>query len=108
MRCSSPPSAWATEACRTARRSPSKRWCSVNTPWGVAQPNQTVPTGLSALRAQATSDAHRDRIYGAIRHRLRHAPMSFVLPPRAETEPPPDASDDGVGGDGADPDASRD
>ena len=61
-----------------------------------------------ALRAQATSDAHRDRIYGAIRHRLRHAPMSFVLPPRAETEPPPDASDDGVGGDGADPDASRD
>jgi site-specific recombinase len=61
-----------------------------------------------ALRAQATNDAHRSRIYGAIRHRLRHAPMSFVLPPRPETEPPPDASDDGVGSDGADPDASKD
>lgn len=60
-----------------------------------------------ALRAQAINDAHRSRIYGAIRHRLRHAPMSFVLPPRPESEPPPDASDDGVGGDGADPDTTR-
>ena len=60
-----------------------------------------------ALKAQAINDAHRSRIGAAIRHRLRHAPMSFVLPPRPETEPPPDASDDGVGSDGADPDASK-
>ena len=60
-----------------------------------------------ALKAQAINDAHRSRIGAAIRHRLRHAPMSFVLPPRPETEPPPDASDDGVIGDGTDPDASK-
>lgn len=60
-----------------------------------------------ALRAQATSDAHRSRIYAAIRHRLRHAPMSFVLPPRAEAEPPPDASDDAINGDGADSESPR-
>jgi site-specific recombinase len=60
-----------------------------------------------ALRAQATSHVHRSRIYGAIRHRLRHAPMSFVLPPRPGAETPPDPSDDGLGGDGAEPDASR-
>ena len=60
-----------------------------------------------ALRAQATSDAHRGRIYGAIRHRLRHAPLSFLLPPRAEAEPPPDASDDGVIGEGTDSESPR-
>jgi site-specific recombinase len=54
-----------------------------------------------ALRAQATSHSHRSRIYRAIRHRLRHSPMSFVLPPRPESEPPPDASDDSVGSDGS-------
>ena len=60
-----------------------------------------------ALRAQAINDVHRSRIYGAIRHRLRHAPMSFVLPPRPESEPPPDASDDGVGDAGGDPGTAR-
>jgi site-specific recombinase len=47
-----------------------------------------------ALKAQAINDAHRSRIGAAIRHRLRHAPLSFLLPPRPDTEPPPHASDD--------------
>jgi thiamine-monophosphate kinase len=42
-----------------------------------------------ALKAQAINDAHRSRIGAAIRHRLRHAPLSFLLPPRPDTEPPP-------------------
>jgi site-specific recombinase len=49
-----------------------------------------------ALKAQAINDAHRHRIGAAIRHRLRHAPLSFLLPPRPDNEPPPDASDDGL------------
>ena len=60
-----------------------------------------------ALKAQAINDAHRGRIGAAIRHRLRHAPLSFVLPPRAGAEPPPDASDDGLNADGTDPEARR-
>lgn len=47
-----------------------------------------------ALKAQAINDAHRSRIGAAIRHRLRHAPLSFLLPPRPDTEPPPHVSDD--------------
>src|SRR3990167_10220547 len=41
--------AWCTVALRTAARSPAKCCTSLCTPAGVAQPNHTVPTGLSAL-----------------------------------------------------------
>lgn len=60
-----------------------------------------------ALKAQAINDAHRGRIAAAIRHRLRHAPLSFLLPPRPDAEPPPDASDDGLNAEGADPEVRR-
>jgi site-specific recombinase len=36
-----------------------------------------------ALRAQNINDLNRSRIYSAIRQRLRRAPLSFVLPPKA-------------------------
>ncbi|MBT9554224.1 MAG: site-specific recombinase [Hydrogenophaga sp.] len=84
--------------------------------WAVAGVVAVGPINLAvsfylafrlALRAQAINAAHRGRIYAAIRHRLRHAPLSFLLPPRAETEPPPDASDDAVGNDAATPSQGR-
>ena len=60
-----------------------------------------------ALRAQNINASHRGRIYAAIRHRLRHAPLSFLLPPRADTEPPPDASDDALANEGSAPSQGR-
>ena len=60
-----------------------------------------------ALKAQAINDAHRSRIYAALRHRLRHAPLSFLLPPRPGAEPPPDASDDGLSADAPDTETTR-
>jgi len=60
-----------------------------------------------ALKAQAINDAHRSRIYAALRHRLRHAPLSFLLPPRPGAEPPPHASDDGPSVQAADTEAHR-
>lgn len=47
-----------------------------------------------ALRAQNISGASRHRIGLALRHRLRHAPLSFLVPPRPDAEPPPDHCDD--------------
>ncbi|MBL8388867.1 MAG: site-specific recombinase [Hydrogenophaga sp.] len=60
-----------------------------------------------ALRAQAINDASRHRISAAIRHRLRHAPLSFLLPPRPGEETPPDHSVDDLNIDGGEGDASR-
>ena len=39
-----------------------------------------------ALKAQATGDVHRTRINAALRQRLRRAPLSFLLPPRAQDD----------------------
>ena len=60
-----------------------------------------------ALRAQAINDASRSRIYAAIRYRLRHAPLSFLLPPRPGDEPPPDHRVDDLNADSNEADASR-
>ena len=60
-----------------------------------------------ALRAQAINDASRHRIAAAIRHRLRHAPLSFLLPPRPEDEPPADRRVDDLNADGPDGESGR-
>lgn len=60
-----------------------------------------------ALRAQAINDASRHRIAAAIRHRLRHAPLSFLLPPRPGDEPPADHRVDDLNVDSGDGDAAR-
>jgi site-specific recombinase len=41
-----------------------------------------------ALKAQAISDLNRQRIAAAIRGRIRHAPLSFLLPPSGVDETP--------------------
>ncbi|MFP8781433.1 site-specific recombinase [Hydrogenophaga sp. RWCD_12] len=60
-----------------------------------------------ALRAQATNDASRSRIYAAIRYRLRHAPLSFLLPPRPGDGPPRDHRVDDLNAESTEADASR-
>ena len=56
-----------------------------------------------ALKAQAISDVNRSRIYSAIRQRLRRAPLSFLLPPRAndpsvvDEDPPADPGEPSAG-----------
>lgn len=47
-----------------------------------------------ALKAQAISNVNRERISAALRLRWRNAPMSFLLPPRASTAAPDNASSD--------------
>ena len=69
--------AWSTVAARMAVRSPGKTCRSVIAGVPVrASPNQTRPTGLSALPPEgpatpvtATAMAARDRSKGAVRHR---------------------------------------
>ena len=43
-----------------------------------------------ALKAQSINDVNRSLIGLALRRRLRSHPMSFLVPPRAETTAPPD------------------
>ena len=63
--------------------------------WAVAGVAVVGPLNLAvsfylafrlALKAQAISDLHRVRINAALRQRLRRAPLSFVLPPRAQDD----------------------
>jgi site-specific recombinase len=60
--------------------------------WAVAGVALVGPINLTvsfylafrlALRAQAISEVNRQRIRAAIRQRIRRAPLSFLLPPRA-------------------------
>ena len=86
--------------------------------WAVAGVAVVGPLNLAvsfylafrlALRAQAINDANRHRIAAAIRHRLRHAPLSFLLPPRQDAGPPADSSDDhGIAEGGGDAPPARD
>ncbi|MCX7251755.1 MAG: site-specific recombinase [Burkholderiales bacterium] len=47
-----------------------------------------------ALKARSVSDVNRQRIQGAIRHRLRRAPLSFLWPVSAQQETQADADAD--------------